>query len=68
MAESALDELRRVVVDDRRLCERLLAAPSSEAFVAEVVDLARRHGIHLTPAAVTEGLEAARRDRRARWV
>jgi Nif11 domain len=68
MAETALDELRRLVVDDRRLRDRLLAAPGSEAFVAEVVALAQERGIQLTSAAVTEGLAAARRDRRARWV
>jgi hypothetical protein len=68
MAESALDELRRAVVDDPRLRERLLAAPNHEAFIAEVINLARSRGIDLTPAAVSEGLAAARRDRRARWV
>lgn len=68
MAETALDQLRRAVVDDPRLRERLLAAPSGEAFVAEVVDVARAHGIELSAAAVTEGLAAERRERRARWV
>jgi FAD/FMN-containing dehydrogenase len=68
MAESALDELRSAVVDDRRLRERLLVAPSREAFVAAVVELAHARGIELTPAAVNQGLAAARRDRWARWV
>lgn len=68
MAENALEQLRRAVVDDRRLCERLLAAPTGEAFIAEVVELADARGIELTPAAVADGLAAARRDRWARWV
>ncbi|HUJ35976.1 MAG TPA: hypothetical protein VLW51_12245 [Solirubrobacteraceae bacterium] len=68
MAENPLDELRPVVVDDPWLRDRLLAAPSGEAFVAEVVGVARGQGIDLPAAAVVEGLEAARRDRRARWV
>jgi len=68
MTEDALDQLRRIVVDDRRLGERLLGAPSREAFVAEVVDVAQAYGIELTETAVMEALSGARRERWGRWV
>jgi hypothetical protein len=68
MAEDALDELRRLVIDDRALRDRLLAASDRDTFVARVIALAREHGIALTPDAVAVGLDAARHERMLRWV
>jgi hypothetical protein len=63
----ALDELRRLVIDDRRLCDRLLRL-SGDAFVAEVIAVARETGIEVSAHDVEAGLGAARRARLERWV
>jgi Nif11 domain len=68
MAEDALDELRRLVVDDRQLRDRLLSVSDHDAFVLEVVDVAQACGIELSGAEVVEGLGDARRRRFERWV
>ncbi len=63
-----LDTVRRLVVDDPRLRSRLLAVADQEAFVTEVVDVAREHEIELSPDDVLEGLREARRRRLQRWM
>jgi hypothetical protein len=68
MGEDALDDLRRFVVDDRLLRDRLLSAPDRHAFVAEVISVAQERGIDLSTDDVVEGLRAARRRRQERWV
>ena len=68
MGDDPLDELRRLVVDDPALRTRLLSAPDRQSFIDQVVVLARRHGIDLSPEEVAEGLSAARQFRRRRWV
>jgi hypothetical protein len=68
MGEDALDELRGLVVDDRQLRDRLLSVSDRDAFVLEVVAVARACAIELSPAQVVEGLHAARRRRWERWV
>jgi hypothetical protein len=68
MGERALDELRRLVVDDRHLRDRLLSAPDHDAFVREVIEVARAFEIGLTAGEVVEGLNDARRGRLERWV
>jgi EAL domain-containing protein (putative c-di-GMP-specific phosphodiesterase class I) len=68
MGEDALDDVRRIVVDDRQLRDRLLGAPDRRAFIAEVVDVARERGIELTAEEVAGGLRSARLHRQERWV
>jgi hypothetical protein len=68
MGEHALEELRRLVVDDRHLRDRLLSAPDFDAFVLEVIEVARAREIELTAAEVVAGLNDARRLRLERWV
>jgi post-segregation antitoxin (ccd killing protein) len=68
MGVDALEHLRGLVIDDTAARVRLLAAPDREAFVAEVVEVARERGIELSAAQVVAGLDAARRRHRERWV
>ncbi|MDQ6804011.1 MAG: hypothetical protein M3065_03370 [Actinomycetota bacterium] len=68
MGEDALDDLRRLVVDDRRLRDRLLAVSDRDAFVLEVIEVGRTCGIEVSPVQVIEGLRGARRRRSQRWV
>jgi hypothetical protein len=62
-----LDELRRLVIDDRRLRGRLLPL-SGYAFVAEVIEVARETGIEVSAHDVQAGLGAARRAWLERWL
>jgi hypothetical protein len=66
MGEDALEALRCIVVDDPSLRARLLAAPNREAFVADVVEVGREHGVRLSAEIVLDGLHAARKQQR--WV
>ena len=68
MDDDALAELRRLVVDDRGLRERLLAMSGRREFVDEVIDVARERGIELSADEVSDGLRAARRRHRRQWV
>jgi hypothetical protein len=68
MGDDALDEVRRLVVDDPALRTLLLSAPDRQSFIDQVVGLARRNGIALSPEEVAAGLSAARQHRRQRWV
>jgi hypothetical protein len=68
MADDALDELRRLVVDDRARMSLLLGAPDRPTFIARVMGLASELGLELSAAAVEEGLRDARRRHRAEWV
>jgi hypothetical protein len=68
MASDPLDELRRIVVDDRRLIDRLSVISDRARFVAAVTEVASERGIELRDVGVREGLDAARRRRRERWV
>ncbi|HEY2769721.1 MAG TPA: hypothetical protein VGI87_04105 [Solirubrobacteraceae bacterium] len=68
MVDDPLDAIRRVVIDDRSLRERLLPLRDRDLFTAELVQLARDRGIELTSEQVMEGLLAARRARLERWV
>jgi hypothetical protein len=63
-----LDELRRLVIDDPRLRDRLLAAPDRDAFVADVVAVAHEQGIDLAADEVRAGLQAEQRRRFEQWV
>lgn len=62
-----LENLRRLVIDDRQLIDRLLPL-TAERFVAEVVEIARSAGIELTADDVVAGCKAARRRRLERWL
>lgn len=68
MANDSLDQLRRLVIDDAGLRERLLAVTGREAFVSAVTEVARERGIDLPSGAVVAALDHARRERRAQWV
>ncbi|MDQ6777389.1 MAG: hypothetical protein M3071_14485 [Actinomycetota bacterium] len=68
MGEDALDDLRRLVVDDRRLRDRLLSVSDRDAFVLEVIEVARACAIEVSAAEVVDALEDARRRRLERWV
>jgi hypothetical protein len=68
MGKDALEDLRRLVVDDRPVRDRLLSAPDRQTFVAEVIDVAQAHGIELAADEVVEGLRDARRWHQERWV
>jgi hypothetical protein len=46
----------------------LLPVADREAFVAEVVEVAREHAIELSPDDVLEGLREASRRRLQRWM
>jgi hypothetical protein len=68
MGEEPLEELRRLVVDDARLRDRLLSVTDRDAFVLEVIEVGRACGIEVSPVEVIEGLRGARRRRSERWV
>jgi EAL domain-containing protein (putative c-di-GMP-specific phosphodiesterase class I) len=68
MGEAGLDELRRVVVDDPVLRNRLLRATDRQAFIAAVLEVAHERGIEVAADDVTAGLDDARRRRLERWV
>jgi hypothetical protein len=68
MGEDPLADLRRVVIDDGRLRDRLLSAPDGQAFIADVVEIARESGLDVSADQVADGLRDARRDRREQWV
>jgi hypothetical protein len=66
--EDGLDDLRRLVVDDPLLRDRLVSTSDRGAFITEVIDVAQERGIELSAEQVVEGLRAARRRRLERWV
>jgi hypothetical protein len=68
MGNDALDDLRRLVVDDPALRALLLSAPDRQSFIDQVVGVARRNGIDLSSDEVAAGLRAARQQRHQRWV
>jgi hypothetical protein len=68
MGEDALADLRRIVVDDRVLCQRLLSAPDRQAFIAGVIEIAHERGLDVSEDQVVEGLRVARLRRREQWV
>jgi hypothetical protein len=68
MVDDPLEALRRLVIDDRSLRERLLPLCDRDEFTAELVALARERGIELSSEQVMEGLGAAHRARLERWV
>jgi hypothetical protein len=68
MGHDALDDLRRLVVDDPLLRSRLLGAVDRQAFIGTVIDVAESRGIDVSVDAVVEALAAARRQRQERWV
>jgi hypothetical protein len=68
MGDTALDDLRGIVVDDRRLRDRLLSAPDRTTFIDLVVEVAAEQGIILSADDVVAGLAEARRQSRERWV
>ncbi len=68
MGDDALDDLRKLVVDDPTLRDRLLSAPDRTSFTDRVVEMAREHGIDLSADDVVAGLGAARRQSWERWV
>jgi hypothetical protein len=68
MGVDVLEHLRRLVVDDRSARDRLLLVRDRQAFVAEVVNVARERGIELSPDQVLDGLAEARRRQQERWV
>lgn len=68
MAEDPLADLRRIVVDDRLLRDRLLSAPDRQAFIVGVIEIAQERGLDVSADQVVAGLRAARLRRRERWV
>jgi hypothetical protein len=68
MEDDPLGQLRSIVVDDPHLRGRLLAVTDKQAFIAEVVGLARSLAIPLTAGDVDLGLSEARRQDLDRWV
>jgi hypothetical protein len=66
VADHGLDELRRMVVDDRALCERLVG--EREGFVAAVIAVASERGIELSAETIEAELRDTRRERLTRWV
>jgi hypothetical protein len=67
LAGDVVDRLRRLVFDDPRLRERLLAVGDAEDFSGLLAGVARDRGIALTPADVRVLLRDARRRRIERW-
>lgn len=68
MGSSALERLRRIVVDDPQMRGHLLAAPDRSVFVQEVVDLASGVGIELSRDEIVQGLLDAEQAILGRWV
>jgi hypothetical protein len=68
MENDALDDLRRLVIDDPALRGRLLSSPARQAFIDDVVDVAHEHGIDLSAEEVADALRTARRRSLERWV
>ena len=68
MSADPLNALRRLVVDDPSLRQRLLAVTDRDAFTLEVIDVATEAGIEITPDQVSDGLREARRRRLERWL
>jgi len=68
MSVDRLDDIRRLVIDDRRLRDRLLAAPDRKAFIADVVAIAHEEGIDLAPDDVLAALRTEQRRRFEQWV
>jgi hypothetical protein len=68
MGHDALDDLRRIVVDDPLLRDRLLSSGDHERFIAELVAVAAGCGIDLPAGDVAEALLAARREHQELWV
>ena len=48
MAEDPLADLRRIVVDDRLLRDRLLSAPDRQAFILGVIEIAQQRGLDVS--------------------
>jgi hypothetical protein len=68
VSADSLAALRRLVIDDPSLRDRLLVISDRKAFTAEVIAVARDAGIGLTADDVADGLREARRHRLERWV
>jgi hypothetical protein len=68
VASDAWEELRRLVVDDPGVRDRLLACGDRDEFVARLVQVADRHGIELSPELVVGELRATRASWFERWV
>jgi len=60
--------VRRLVVDDPGLRDRLRSVTDHPAFIAEVIAVGSEHGLPVSAADVEDGLRAARLQRLERWL
>jgi hypothetical protein len=68
MSNEALEDVRRLVIDDPLLRDRLLSAPDRQAFIMRVTEIARACDLTLSADDVEEALRSARRECNERWV
>jgi len=68
MVPSPLDQFRTVVLDDPGLQQELRDCADRAAFVARVIERAKKRGIMIDPAEVETALNAAARSWLERWI
>lgn len=66
--QAALEEFRRLVLEDFALQEELRAQTDRAQFIARVVALGRQHGCVFAADDVANALQASRREWNERWI
>ncbi|MEX1309380.1 MAG: hypothetical protein AB1Z65_03090 [Candidatus Sulfomarinibacteraceae bacterium] len=68
MNRAAIKQLQKLVLSDRGRQERLRVIADHDAFVSAVLEVAKEHGIDLTPHELEQEMNRAHRAWLLRWL